>query len=52
MAPITDPNVEKIMIKLRFNSADVAIKPEKVKITSEGIGGKIFSIAISKRIPI
>jgi hypothetical protein len=30
----------------------VDIKPPKVRITSEGIGGKIFSIEINKKIPM
>jgi hypothetical protein len=30
----------------------VVIKPPKVRMTSDGIGGKIFSNAINRKIPI
>ena len=52
MAPIKDPRVAKIIIKKRFKSVLLLIKPENERITSDGIGGIKFSKAIRKVIPI
>ena len=46
-----EPKVENIITANILRSVYLQIKPEKVRITSDGIGGNIFSIAISKNIP-
>ena len=51
MAPTREPNVEDRIIKNRFKSALLEIKPENVRIISDGIGGNKFSIVIRKNIP-
>lgn len=49
IAPTNEPSVEKIIIPIIVKVVLVAKKPLKVKMISDGIGGKIFSIAISSK---
>lgn len=51
-APNTEPTVEKVMTPTTLRFVVVVIKPPNVRITSDGIGGKIFSRVIKKKIPI
>ena len=48
MAPITEPKVEARITPIRVHFVPLTKKPPSVKITSEGIGGKIFSTAIKR----
>lgn len=48
IAPATDPNVAIRITTGTFIDVDIVINPPKVRIISEGIGGKIFSRVISK----
>lgn len=45
-APLTEPAVEAAVTPVTDILDAAVIKPPNVKITSEGIGGKIFSTAI------
>ena len=49
-APKTAPMVDATITPRMCNSLFKVKKPAKVKITSDGIGGKIFSRAISSAI--
>ena len=51
MAPATLPSVENRMTPGGVISVQVVKKPPKVRITSLGIGGKMFSTAISSSTP-
>ena len=51
MAPTTAPKVAQKITPTILILVVVVIKPPKVKITSEGIGGKTFSIVIRRKIP-
>ncbi len=48
IAPIIDPKVEARITPIRVNLVPLTKNPASVKITSEGIGGKIFSTAIKR----
>ena len=51
MAPTREPKVEVIITPKIFNFEYVVINPPNRSITSEGIGGKMFSTAIKKNTP-
>lgn len=48
IAPIIEPNVEAKITPIKVSLVPLTKKPPSVKITSEGIGGKIFSTAIKR----
>ena len=51
-APNTEPNVADRATFHTFIPLNVVKNPPNAKITSDGIGGKIFSIVINKKMPI
>lgn len=51
IAPNIEPNVDEIVIPNRFRLVYVVINPPNNRIASDGIGGNIFSIEISKNTP-